>query len=70
MSDPNIFWQTNREWLPGNGTDEVGEFERSLPQQNEKNPLTGEHIFYDPRNYRSGWVGGSAERGGDQNEGE
>lgn len=48
-----VFWQTKTEQLEGVGTWEKGTFQRSLPQQNRKDE-SGEHTYYDPRNYRSG----------------
>lgn len=62
-SGPMVSWLTTREQLPGVGTDQLGEFERSLVQQNIKavgGPDEGTHTFYDPRNQRSGQKGPNA----------
>jgi len=62
-SGPMVSWLTKREMLPGVGTDQLGEFERSLVQQNIKvvdGLDKGTHTFYDPRNQRSGQKGPNA----------
>ena len=63
--DRFVTWVTKTEQLPGNGTEELGTFERSLPQINSKlidGPFAGEHKFYDPRNLRSGVAGQNREK--------
>lgn len=57
--DKVVTWTTNTEQVAGNGTEEKGTFERSIPQENSKNTETGDHKFYDPRNGRSGVAGGN-----------
>ena len=55
-------WTTKTEQGGGNGTDEKSTYERSLPQQNSKDLESGEHLFYDPRNQRSGAAGGNRDK--------